>query len=406
MASWFDRLRQALGGDSSPSTTSPEKIEDESVAIPNVCDLAGLPSSTEDLATGEEILQKIHGASSPPVAFQALWDGDTTGWYLRIEMVQCGENGHHAKYIAGLQFGGDIRLFNGQVPPWPEAVVGKQLGEALARRFHVPFFFPSPDQPDDGCPNWWEQSRAIACADCKKPIIPSDSPYLPKDVCYHCHLARENKLKIRQDGPEYPNGVTILVGKDGTHERVMYSSEGNRLFLVKHAFNTPERETEARERGQFAIEGDDLAPIADEIAAQLEPLIEQFKPDTKWSEFAPEAVRKIEYGGRTLELNLHDSNAHEISSLLGDLKVVRQALESHFRVWFVFRRGMTKRADHLLRIVARQEAPTSIQQMVDTCQNLLDEREIRAALQKLEELGHVRISADEVRITDTGRAIL
>jgi len=351
-------------------------------------------------------LQQIHGAGSPPVAFQALWDGDTNGWLLRIEMVQRGRDGHWATCVAGLRFGGDIRLFNGQVPPWPEAVVGKQLGEALAQRFHVPFYFPSPDHPDDSCPNWWLRDRAVVCADCKKRIIPSDSPYLPKDVCYHCHLAREHKKDVRKDGPESPNGVTVLVGKDGAHKRMMYSTEGNRLFLVKHVFNTPEKETEAREKRQFAIEGDALAAVADQIAAEVEPMIEQFKPDPKWAKFRSDAVRKIEYGGRTLELNMFDSDAEEIISRLDALRIVRDALESRSRVWFVFRHGMTKRADHLLRILARQETPTSIQQMVDRCQDLLDESEIRAAIQKLEELGHVRISADEVTITETGRAIL
>jgi hypothetical protein len=78
-----------------------------------------------------------------------------------------------SRCLTMLRFGGDFRLLTGQVPPWPEAVVGEKLGDALARRFGVPFYFPSPQDPDDDCPNWWQQEQTVHCADCGKQLATS-----------------------------------------------------------------------------------------------------------------------------------------------------------------------------------------------------------------------------------------
>jgi hypothetical protein len=41
-----------------------------------------------------------------------------------------------------------LRIFNGQVPPWPEAEEAQTTGRALADHFGVPFHFVSPDAPE------------------------------------------------------------------------------------------------------------------------------------------------------------------------------------------------------------------------------------------------------------------
>ncbi|MEM6297775.1 MAG: hypothetical protein AAF740_03700, partial [Bacteroidota bacterium] len=87
--------------------------------------------------------------------------------------------------------GGDIRLFQGTVPPYPESKVAQRIGEKLEEKYGLEFFFPSPYDPDNDCPRWTEKHRAVNCEDCNKLIIPTDSPYLPKEICYNCHLKRE-----------------------------------------------------------------------------------------------------------------------------------------------------------------------------------------------------------------------
>ncbi|MFF9915442.1 hypothetical protein [Streptomyces sp. NPDC013457] len=55
---------------------------------------------------------------------------------------------------AVIRHGGDIRFFDGTVPPWPEAEEARRAGQALAARLGVPFHSASPDRPDGGAPRW------------------------------------------------------------------------------------------------------------------------------------------------------------------------------------------------------------------------------------------------------------
>ena len=144
----------------------------------------------------EEIVKKIESLSQKPLVIQALWDGDTSGWILFIEAVLKKNNAFAKTTLAFLRGnGGDLRLFNAEVPPWPEAETAKKVGKYIEEKLGIPFFFPSPEWPDDNCPNWWEQDKAVNCKTCRKLIIPTDSPYLPKDQCYHCYLKLEKFKK-------------------------------------------------------------------------------------------------------------------------------------------------------------------------------------------------------------------
>ncbi|WP_063772123.1 hypothetical protein [Kitasatospora mediocidica] len=87
-----------------------------------------------------------------PVAIEALWDGDTEGWFVVLLALTDDPQSEHQ--LALVRHGGDIRLFNGTVPPWPEAREAEQVGRALADHLGVPFHFPSPDRPDDEAPRW------------------------------------------------------------------------------------------------------------------------------------------------------------------------------------------------------------------------------------------------------------
>lgn len=85
-------------------------------------------------------------------AVEALWDGDTDGWM--VDLVAVFDAPQDEVRLATIRHGYDLRLFNGQVPPWPEAQEATRTGTALAERFGVPFHFASPDEPDDQAPRW------------------------------------------------------------------------------------------------------------------------------------------------------------------------------------------------------------------------------------------------------------
>jgi hypothetical protein len=109
------------------------------------------PTAPLDL---DALTAKVQALPDPPAAIEAVWDGDTEGWMVDLLAVTSEPRAEY--HLAFVQHGTDMRLFNGQVPPWPEAEEADAVGRALADRFGVPFHFASPDRPDDTAPRWWD----------------------------------------------------------------------------------------------------------------------------------------------------------------------------------------------------------------------------------------------------------
>ncbi len=159
-----------------------------------------------------------------PTVLEALWDGDTEGWYLCLFLYTTSgwwPKSTQRHFLGIIQLGGDIRLFNEQVPPWPEATLAQAIGEKATGQYGLQFYFPS-QEPDDDSPCWTDRLLAVACEDCQKLIIPTTSPYLPKEVCYRCHLKRKQNEEISQDQP-CPEGVNLFLHQKGNYEHLGYS---------------------------------------------------------------------------------------------------------------------------------------------------------------------------------------
>lgn len=109
------------------------------------------PQPPRDLAT---LIGRIQALPGRPVAIEAFWDGDTQGWFVVLAAAMSEPQADVD--LASIRHGGDLRLFNGQVPPWPEAQEASDTGRALAHHFNVPFHFASPDTPDDEARRWRE----------------------------------------------------------------------------------------------------------------------------------------------------------------------------------------------------------------------------------------------------------
>ena len=112
--------------------------------------------------TVDELFEKVGLVSPQPVAIEAIWDGDTTGWFVVLVAIVPGESRDHRSYdekeLATFSSSvGDNRLFRGEVPPWPEAIRASEVGGELANRLGLPFFFSSPDRPDDTARRWWDR---------------------------------------------------------------------------------------------------------------------------------------------------------------------------------------------------------------------------------------------------------
>lgn len=105
-------------------------------------------------ASVESLLTKVASLPTAPEAIEAIWDGDTFGWLVVLLAVSRTLRTEYT--LTMIRHGGDLRLFNGEVPPWPDAEEAARLGAALANRLAVPFHFASPHTPDDDAPRWWD----------------------------------------------------------------------------------------------------------------------------------------------------------------------------------------------------------------------------------------------------------
>ncbi|MGJ7558567.1 hypothetical protein ACSFBI_31725 [Variovorax sp. RB3P1] len=102
----------------------------------------------------ENLQSKIDALTGKLACIQALWDGDTNGWFVRMSAIVENSGEYSEHHLGTFTQGGDIRLFNGQVPPWPEAVAASEIGGRLAMHFNAMFHFPSPAEPNDSCAAW------------------------------------------------------------------------------------------------------------------------------------------------------------------------------------------------------------------------------------------------------------
>jgi len=102
----------------------------------------------------DALLEKTRQLTGKPVCVQALWDGDSTGWFIRLEVVTQSDRTLVENGIGIVSFGGDVRLFEGVVPRWPEAQYAADVGARLAQTIGGEFYFPAPEAPDDSLPTW------------------------------------------------------------------------------------------------------------------------------------------------------------------------------------------------------------------------------------------------------------
>lgn len=153
-----------------------------------------------------DLLAKLRALPTPPVAIEALWDGDTQGWFVDLCAVLVLEGCHESRWLHTFSDGGDLRVFQGVVPPWPEAIEAAKNGAQLAAILGIPFYFPSPEHPEDECPHWWQRAEPTPCRRCAVPLLPAHGYAREPDLCSQCKLALEREAREAQWTPAQRQG--------------------------------------------------------------------------------------------------------------------------------------------------------------------------------------------------------
>lgn len=153
------------------------------------------------------LLAQVSALQPPPDAVEALWDGDTRGWYLYLQAVWSYGG---TEFLICLDGGGDGRLFSGEAPPWDEAEVAQQFGERLTKELGIPFYFPSPNWPELSCPGWNNRELGQPCENCGIPLLQrAELPW--RGLCFHCHLTLQPPSPPCQPSPPRPPAPILRV---------------------------------------------------------------------------------------------------------------------------------------------------------------------------------------------------
>lgn len=92
-----------------------------------------------------DVCAAVEAAPASVGRFEAFWDGDSLGWPLWLVARSADPEGPLLGSWRLVGASGDLRLFNGRVPPWPEAALAEGVGRQLSVRYGVPFTFDRAD---------------------------------------------------------------------------------------------------------------------------------------------------------------------------------------------------------------------------------------------------------------------
>jgi hypothetical protein len=101
--------------------------------------------------TFEELCERV-AAMTDVRCIEATWDGDTVhDWFVCLHAI-VGDPGAPR----GLAERSITAVTAGQAKGSPSRLA-REIGEALAARLCVPFFFSSPEDPNDEARRWWDR---------------------------------------------------------------------------------------------------------------------------------------------------------------------------------------------------------------------------------------------------------
>ncbi len=361
-----------------------------------------------DITSFEQLDRAIQAVGGKPKVLEALWTGDTQGWYLILSLyTETGWPGfkkEHVQQLGTVSFGGDIRLFTGEVPLWPEAELTKQWGEQARQKYGLEFYFPASQGPDDDCPDWHRRHLGIRCADCNKLIIPTDSPYLPKDVCYPCHLERESNDKIRNDKP-YQGGIALYMTKDEEKRQISFCSEFKSFTIAPFVKHHVDRQLTDENVCIVTLDNSNLIQLKADLEEDLEKRLANYqKPDLDNPRTQFLGTFTTQYKGKDYVLmQRFDEDHTTISSLIYSCELLTEALSGEYEYQFYFSRGFTYRDMRVLRFVnSAQVGNTTFSEITAHFQSILVPSQLLYTINKLKEMKCLEVNGDDVRITTLG----
>lgn len=348
-----------------------------------------------------EIDSALEKQKTIPVAFQAIWHAD---WdYLSLDFELVGNIGKYffAKTLCNIK----PVLNQGKGKHADEVLIAIKLGEYYSKKFLVPFYFPSPNNWDDDCPNWWEQEKGVNCLDCNKLVLPPNDSIHPKNVCYNCRLNRERIESFRKNDM-ISSGVNIFLCDGFDDESMIFSSTDiNNLFV------------EFLKEKDYKLNQVELDVVCFELFEMQKLLlfIEE-KTDDKYKSYIElnipfsqrrfREVKTMKYKGKDLKLDWRFTQ-RDFYNLIRKYNLIKNAIEKNLNLKFYFKFGLEYRDEMILRTIKfPEEGKCSVDKILLEYGSMVDKDEILRTLYRLVGLNCITIDGSEINISAKGKAIL
>lgn len=353
--------------------------------------------------------EKVRAVSGRPLAIEALWDGDTEGWFLDIYVVCASadaEGGYSETHLGCLRYGGDFRLFEGTVPPWPEAAVAKLAGERVARELSLEFYFPSPDSPDDDCPHWWEREQAIPCRTCGKPLVPNRGPYVPADQCSPCHSQEQGRKRLMADAPVENRYIwCAAVEEENVVPLLMFNLDRSRSELLERlaaALLRQDPPVQLSEHMDATLPAEVAADIAAWNDREIDSRLDSYSPRADLPEWAA-SPRVITWRGvqQTIQTRFNQVG-EDIDGLVRYREVFRKCARAR-GLRIVGNGGMSDRDDSFLRYISRSGA-VNVADLRAAFPFLAGDA-VEGTLAKMEQFGCLARQGQDIQLLPKGKVL-
>jgi len=357
-----------------------------------------IPINMSAITSFGELDERIGKADGRPTVLEALWDGDTEGWFLIL----------HLYVEKGWLLGKKEEIIYMGTLGYTAAKMMNEWGSRAAEKYGLTFYFPAGDEPDDDCPGWDKRHLAIKCADCGKLIIPRDNSYLPKGICHHCNSKRGQNEKLIKAEP-YDDGVTMCLSKDGKYEEIGYSTYFKGLTIAPFINDLVQRRLGNGIINIVTLDTNDISALKKDIEKALASELAEYEMpvlDERKKKFV--RLYTVAYKGTEYELMDKFNQSHQkISELIHAFNTAVTAIARDYQYELFFKNGITYRDDSILRFVNFVcKGSASIPDIKARYANVLTDEEVMDTLRKLEQAGCLDIHDSEARITPVGKNIV
>jgi hypothetical protein len=350
---------------------------------------------------------RVHLKYITPKAFQALWYSDWDYLSLDLEVVIKDGISYDKKTLKILKpFTFEERVKTGEVELPKESYIAETIGKILADEYNVPFYFPSPKSWDSDCPNWWEQNKGIKCADCGKLVIPSDSEYLPKDICYSCSVQRDSIQRVQSDEKCYDN-MQIHVFKDDTYKWIgSYDIDKGKNYSILGTFFYDKFNWRKNDKGirVVTIDKEGINKFKEFLDLKIDEFIASYKPpipDEFMDKFRP--IMNVNIRNSIYQIRHSD----KYYQTMQEFESVNNVINENWGYKLFYKRNMTHKEMSVLNSIKNfGDIGATIFQVLEKNHPILTKETVLATIAELLKLNCIKKEDEKLIISENLKHLL